>query len=321
MQNQPQSSARVVFFYLLMVAMLYSSVISTITLLFQYINVAFPDPLEGYWTRNQIFSSFNMASASLLIAFPVFLFISYKINKEISVNKEQSKLRIRHWLLYLTLFIAAITIIIDLIQLIFNFYSGDLTTRFALKITVVLLIALAVFGYYLWDLNRKNGNSKIPKYTAISSTILVLIILISGFFIVGTPGYQRLAKIDDEKINHLQTIQNELVYYWQNKDELPDQLSALEDPLRNFTVPRDPISGKMYTYNKKGTLTFELCADFATEYRINGSDKFEENNNQKRFTEDSYHLGFNNEYWQHPKGEKCFERTIDPIFYKNEKNR
>jgi hypothetical protein len=52
----------------------------------------------------------------------------------------------------LTLFIAALTGLIDLITLINTFLGGEITTRFGLKVAIVLLIAIGVFLHFLADL-------------------------------------------------------------------------------------------------------------------------------------------------------------------------
>jgi len=50
------------------------------------------------------------------------------------------------------LFVASATIITDLITLLTRLLQGELTTRFVLKVIVVLIIAGLVFIYYLSDL-------------------------------------------------------------------------------------------------------------------------------------------------------------------------
>jgi hypothetical protein len=61
---------------------------------------------------------------------------------------------VRRWLTYLTLFVAAVVLIVDLITLVDNVLGGEVTVRFVLKVLVAGLIAGTIFGYYLWDLRR-----------------------------------------------------------------------------------------------------------------------------------------------------------------------
>jgi hypothetical protein len=51
--------------------------------------------------------------------------------------------------------VAAAALIGDLTTLVYNALAGELTSRITLKALVVILIAGAVFGYYLLDLRRE----------------------------------------------------------------------------------------------------------------------------------------------------------------------
>jgi hypothetical protein len=64
----------------------------------------------------------------------------------------------RKWLTYLTLLVAASAIVGDGVTLVYNLLSGELTTRFILKVVVVAIIAAAVFGYYTWS-NRRDDEA------------------------------------------------------------------------------------------------------------------------------------------------------------------
>ena len=54
------------------------------------------------------------------------------------------------------LFIGAMTLIGDVITLIYNFLGGELTTRFVLKVVTVAVIAGAVIAYYFADLRAED---------------------------------------------------------------------------------------------------------------------------------------------------------------------
>ena len=60
----------------------------------------------------------------------------------------------RRWLTYLTLFLAAIALVSDMITLVYNLLGGELTLRFVLKVVIVGAIAGSIFSYYLLDLRR-----------------------------------------------------------------------------------------------------------------------------------------------------------------------
>src|SRR3989344_5247639 len=179
-----------VFLHLLNILCFYLSVISFIQLYLQYISVLFPDLLKFYYTG--VANSVRTSTSILVIAFPVFVLTSWLLGKDLKANPENRELKLRKWLVYFTPFVSAVTIIVDLIVLVNHFLSGELTIRFLLKVLVVLSVAAAVFGYYIWDLKRKDQEiSKTPKKLAIILACLILASVIGGFFIVGTPAGQR----------------------------------------------------------------------------------------------------------------------------------
>jgi hypothetical protein len=143
-------SARDTFLYLVMFAMLYLSAYNLATLLSQFINLAFPDAVLDQYQRP--LDRIRWSTSSLLVAFPVFLFISWWISKDLKRDPTQRASAVRKWLTYLTLAIAACIVVVDLIYLLNSMLSGELTARFALKALTIGLIAGAVFAYYLWSM-------------------------------------------------------------------------------------------------------------------------------------------------------------------------
>jgi hypothetical protein len=150
---RPYLSAREAFRYLVLFTTLYLSAWYLGGLLFDFINMNFPDPAmqDRYYSRS-LAEDIRLAAAFLIIAFPVFLFMSYRIQRELAQSPVKRLSTIRRWLTYLTLFVAAGFVIGDLVTLTYNALGGELTVRFVLKVLVVGMIAITVFGFYLWDL-------------------------------------------------------------------------------------------------------------------------------------------------------------------------
>jgi len=94
------------------------------------------------------------STASLVIAFPVFLLLSRQIAAAIARDPVKRLSPVRRWLTYLTLFLAATALIGDLTTLVYNALGGELTTRFVLKVATVGAIAGTIFGYYLRDVRQ-----------------------------------------------------------------------------------------------------------------------------------------------------------------------
>jgi hypothetical protein len=156
---RPYLSAREAFLYLVLFATLYVSAYHLGSLLFDFINRAFPDPA----TRSYVFAStgrsMRLSVASLIVAFPVFLFVARLLGRELARNPAKRLSAVRRWLTYMTLFIAAGIVIGDLITAVYNVLGGELTLRFALKVLVVGAIAGTVFAYYLLDLRHEERES------------------------------------------------------------------------------------------------------------------------------------------------------------------
>jgi hypothetical protein len=95
----------------------------------------------------------------LVIAFPLYLFMTMKTTREIAANPINRESRVRRWLTYLTLFIAVMVIIGDLAALVYQLLRGELTARIGLKVLVVAVIAGAIFTYYLRSVRRDEAES------------------------------------------------------------------------------------------------------------------------------------------------------------------
>jgi len=303
-QEIKRNLPRDVFLHLLAIVTLYWSSISFVTLLWQFINYYFPDPLNRYYNYFSFSGPIRFAIASLIIVFPIYVLVSWYLNKIYRKESAVRESKIRKWLIYLTLFVASLIIIGDLVSVINTFLGGDLTTRFTLKALSILVIAIAIFGYYLDDVRRENP-TKSAKYFAWISGGLVLICVISAFFIVGSPATARLIQFDQQKISDLQNIQYQIVNYWQSKEELPNSLSDLNDPISGFAVPVDPQTKQPYEYNiiDQDNLIFQLCAQFNKD-------------GQAMYGESMYAPAKAiSENWVHASGMVCFDRKIDKDLY------
>ena len=68
--------------------------------------------------------------------------------------------KVRRWLTYWTLLVAAGALLGDVTTLVYNLLGGELTVRFVLKIVTVGLIAGTAFTYYLRDLRHDEAEIK-----------------------------------------------------------------------------------------------------------------------------------------------------------------
>jgi hypothetical protein len=158
---RPYLSAREAFIYLVLFGTLYASAFNLGSLVFDFINRAYPDlsqPLEGY--DEYLRQSIRWSISGLVVAFPVFLYLSWLTEREVARDPMKRASKVRRWLTYLTLFSAACALLGDFTTLVYNVLGGELTHRFLLKVITVALIAGTAFIYYLRDLRRDELESR-----------------------------------------------------------------------------------------------------------------------------------------------------------------
>ena len=299
-QGVKKTLAKEVFLHLLAIFTLYGSATSFGVLLFQYINHFFPNP-QSFEIGRQILAPLRFAISTLLVVYPVFITVSWFLNKSYFKDEARREFRLRKWLIYFTLFVAAIVIIGDLVNVINGFLGGEITLRFVLQAVSVFLIAGLVFGYYLNDVRRVQPSRNVRRFV-LGVSALIAAAVIGGFFIAGSPAKERLFRFDEQRVSDLQMIQSQIVNFWQRKERLPDTLDELNDTISGYKAPVDPQTAAAYEYGKKAELIFELCATF----NLPGGQQI----NRAPFY--PHDLG---QTWEHKEGRVCFERSIDKELY------
>lgn len=153
---RPYLSAQEVFTYALFFTAFYVCVFNVGAIVFQFIDVAFPDPAAvggiGHQSINK--DSMRVNIAALIVAFPLFMFLFRAVNRAIAKDPSKRSSRPRKWLTYLTLFFAAATLMGDLSVLVYGVLGGDLTTRFVLKTIAIGLLSGGALAYFLVDVRK-----------------------------------------------------------------------------------------------------------------------------------------------------------------------
>jgi hypothetical protein len=280
---------------------LYISAISFLVFLFSVIDEVFPKALDYYSDSN---SAIRFSISTLIVVFPLFIWLSRVYRKFVETTPELKEGKLRKWIIYFTLFITGVTIAVDVIVLINTFLGGeDFAIGFVLKVISVFIVAGAIFTYCLKDLRGYfEQNPKQSKLWSMIVSIVVLLSVIGGFILIGSPSTQRARNYDNRRVQDLQSIQWQVVNYYQTKGKTPLNLSELEDPLSGFSVPTDPETSASYTYTKISDVKFGLCADFGLE-----------NTKDQSMAKEMYFGA--DENWKHRAGNQCFDRTIDPDRY------
>lgn len=301
METQTKTSAKDVFINLGAIIALYTLVISLVNLLFTVINHAYPQITSGYNYLGS--SSISWPVATLVIFFPIFILLMWLLEKDFNINPEKQTTGIHKWLAYLTLFISGIAIAADLITVLYYFIDGqELSTAFLLKILVLLILATAIFAYYLSDIRGKlTANSR--KIYRITAFIIIIASIVWGFSVLGSPRSQRLLKYDEQKVNDLMSIKSSVENFYSNKGILPKDFNDLS--ASNYYVSQtDSQTNQPYEYVVTGKLAYELCAVFNTA-------------TPPASKPNVYMRPIGYESWDHALGRHCFTETINPNMYLN----
>lgn len=313
---------------------LIASVSAFLNLVFSALDHALPDVLTAsyqYGYASYSFESMRSSLAVLIIVFPVFLLLSRFWLRALGREMTHWDDIIRKWVIYLILFLASITVIVDLVTLVRYFVSGEITLRFILKVLGVLVAAKLVGLYYLSLLNVKIPLTPKNKnlFFGIISSVVVLAVIVWGFAVMGAPGSQRNLRLDQRRIEDLQSIQWQVINYWQQKEKLPVSLDELKNPISSYIVPQDPEfeKGLIYEYRvlsektAKTNPSFELCATFTLPlpkgWVENGGGGYGGIMPARDIAVSSVapYPGGTADSWDHQEGRTCFTRTIDPEFY------
>ncbi len=306
--QKPKTTPKDFFLHLGAIVALYISVTSVLTLIFAIIDQIYPKPFQY---ADPYASGVSLAMAMLIVAFPLYILFMRIISSVEKISPEKRELSVRKWLTFITLFVAGLVIAIDLIVLLQKFFAGEeITFAFALKVISIIVVLAAVFGFYLREIRHTaTDDTAVRTYSAYGAGAFALLAIVIGFWVMGSPYTQKEKRFDAERVSHLQTIQYQIVSYWQNKEKLPATLDDLNDPIGGFVVPVDPKTGSSYEYAAKSALSFELCATFTKETPTGVV-------SQEFAVPAAYpYKDPMNENWQHGVGRVCFDRTIDPELY------
>jgi hypothetical protein len=145
---QPQLSARDAYRYGLIFVALMVVAGHLVWLCFYLIDMYLVDVTESFYTRQYRIWELRWSTATLITFTPVFLYLNFRSITATRADPSLRRSTVRRWLGFLTLFVASIAFLSDLVTAIYYWLNGELSLRFVLKVLVVAVVSGAVFLFF-----------------------------------------------------------------------------------------------------------------------------------------------------------------------------
>lgn len=253
------------------------------TLLFQVINHFFPDALDvtNWYVAGASADAIHYATAALIIGYPLYYFAMRLWFRKFREDEGRVESKLSKWLTYLVLLITAVTIVGDLITVVYTFLQGEITMRFFLKALVILGIAGGIFGFYYFERKKIQYRADIPRVLfqriGLGMTVAVVVGIVLGFVASGSPMTERERSFDETRASHLSSLASCIEQYALSYQRLPATLEEFRQVSEyNYCLGymNDPETGMAYEYQVitqnrlDGSVPvgeYELCATFALQ--------------------------------------------------------
>jgi type II secretory pathway pseudopilin PulG len=123
--------------------------------------------------------------------------------------------------------------------------------------------------------------------------VVAIAAVAAGLFVLGSPGEERVRRLDERRVQDLASIAQAIDVYWTRHARLPASIAELrQEPVGDVRYD-DPDTNQAYEYRSLGADRYELCAEFARDSRES----------------DGSAAGF----WSHRAGRQCFGREVRQI--------
>ncbi|GMU25728.1 hypothetical protein KJZ71_04430 [Patescibacteria group bacterium] len=131
-------------------------------------------------------------------------------------------------------------------------------------------------------------------------TVLVSAALAYGIYLAGSPGQERLHRLDEQRVSHLQQIASSVDSFYTQEARLPSSLDELRTSRFTYlTSVADPETDIPYEYRMTADKAYELCAVFNLPTPDMPKD-----------------YGPTPDFWRHEAGRMCYVfdvRTLDVL--------
>jgi hypothetical protein len=131
---------------------------------------------------------------------------------------------------------------------------------------------------------------KATRIITIVSSATVVVAVLAGLYLSGSPGEQRLLRLDERRVSDMLQLSYDISRYWEQSGRLPPELAALVDGQRLRRLPTDPQTELAYRYEIADMDSYRLCAEFSRP-SIQAAPE---------------------DFWAHQAGTQCFELNVEP---------
>lgn len=257
--------------------LMWVSLFATGSILFNVINYYFPDPLATNYYSTDLASfgaAITYAIAALVISLPLYILSIRYWLKKFTGAIAHTEARLSRFLTYVILLAVALTIVGDLISLLYNFLQGEFGMRFVLKSLTVLLLAVITAFFYYHERKIVQFKKEIPhnffRTIGIVAVVVAVVSVVLGFVVGGSPMTQRSRRVDAIRTQDMEQIASSISSFVWDTGRLPASLNELARNQRySYVRIVDPATKTPYEYYPSTTtpkiLSFELCTTFTLE--------------------------------------------------------
>lgn len=119
---------------------------------FRVIEMTFPDPIERWGISP---ASIRWSVATLIPTLPAFLWLNRRVARSTRADPGRRRSLVRKWFASITMLLAALALLGDVVAVVYAVLSGDLTVRFVAKAALVAVLGGLAFAYYRDELNDR----------------------------------------------------------------------------------------------------------------------------------------------------------------------
>ena len=251
-----------IFIYIGIAISLVVTIVSFLNTVFTIIDLALlPDLFTWFDFRYEVFGGLPTSVAFLIVASVAWIVLS-RAARATAVNDH---IDVYHKLCQIVIMIvltsSLITVLITGALLIKGVLDGDISSAYALKLAVTLIVGIAVFYYYrgvyrgVWQSRRKRER----VYLSVAYVILVATI-VAGVVAIN-PFHRVAAEEMYETLDQFKYVRDEARHIAVKKKEAQETLPKETYWLRQGQVRSDDLE---VTYERVSASSFRLCGSFST---------------------------------------------------------